>query len=644
MAISSINFLRVSEGLKTFALLDSLRQNTLKLFEEQQRLATGNRLNAPSDDPVLAAQALDLTTLFERQEQVLESIRTADTFLTVTDSTIGEISGLLIDAHSLALENVETVRLPEEREAAAILIDGIIKQLVEVGNRTYAGTQLFGGRETDSSPLSQEAGGVRYVGDTTELQALVELDQSDSFSLTADRLFVTLSTAVQGYVDLNPALTADTRLADVRGANDAGVRLGTIAITETTGVGVFTVDLSEADVMSDVVDKINDAAATAGSTITASLTATGVQIAGGGNSFTIADPGNGYTASDLGIVQSVPGPGPLVGNDLDPKLTVRTTVAALAGGAGVNLAGGLRLTSGLNTATVDTSTATTVQDIINAINTADGVPARAFINSAGTGIDVLNPLSGAELGIGENGGTTAAELGIRSMHGATPLADLNRGQGMGTVTGADIQVIARDGATVDVDLSSATTIQDVIDAINVASAALGNPVTASLVTTGNGISIADNTAGAGSLAVQNLNYSTAGTDLGLIKSVAVGDLSGDDVNGVIPEGVFTALTDLRDALRAGDQVKIQLASQRLETMQDEINRVHGEIGARSQAMQTRLDLTESAVLATQTLLSEVKDLDYTEAVTTFQQAETTLQANLLAGSRLMQLSLMDFLR
>ena len=92
MAISSINFLRVSEGLKAFAVLDSLRSNTLKLFEEEQRLATGNRLNAPSDDPVLAAAAVDLTTLFERQEQLLESIRTADTFLGVTDAAIDEIA------------------------------------------------------------------------------------------------------------------------------------------------------------------------------------------------------------------------------------------------------------------------------------------------------------------------------------------------------------------------------------------------------------------------------------------------------------------------------------------------------------------------------------------------------------------------
>jgi flagellar hook-associated protein 3 FlgL len=56
-----------------------------------------------------------------------------------------------------------------------------------------------------------------------------------------------------------------------------------------------------------------------------------------------------------------------------------------------------------------------------------------------------------------------------------------------------------------------------------------------------------------------------------------------------------------------------------------------------------LQLTEDAVVATRTLLSEVKDLDYTEAITRFQQAQTTLQANLMTGARLMQLSLMDYI-
>jgi len=67
------------------------------------------------------------------------------------------------------------------------------------------------------------------------------------------------------------------------------------------------------------------------------------------------------------------------------------------------------------------------------------------------------------------------------------------------------------------------------------------------------------------------------------------------------------------------------------------------VGARSQAMHNRVAFTEDAVQATKALLSEVKDLDYTEAVTKFQQAQTALQANLLTASRMLNISLLDFL-
>ena len=56
------------------------------------------------------------------------------------------------------------------------------------------------------------------------------------------------------------------------------------------------------------------------------------------------------------------------------------------------------------------------------------------------------------------------------------------------------------------------------------------------------------------------------------------------------------------------------------------------------------ELPVDAVLATEKLLSETRDLDYTTAVTEFQQAQNALQANLMTGAQLLNISLLDFLR
>jgi len=250
--------------------------------------------------------------------------------------------------------------------------------------------------------------------------------------------------------------------------------------------------------------------------------------------------------------------------------------------------------------------------------------------------------------VGENDSNTAELLGIRSLHGGTRLADLNSGRGVNTMPGEpDLRITAKDGSAFEVSLDGAVTVQDVLDRINAAATAAGVNVTAGLATVGNGIRIVDATGGAGTLGVEKLNLSPALDGLGLsglTPDPAATELVGSDVHGVAPDSVFTALLDLYSALKRGDTAGITDAGGRIGTCLESMTRMRGIIGARSQTMTARLALTEDAVIATRKLLSEVKDLDYSEAVTKFQLAQTTLQANLLTGSRLLQLSLMDFVR
>ena len=84
------------------------------------------------------------------------------------------------------------------------------------------------------------------------------------------------------------------------------------------------------------------------------------------------------------------------------------------------------------------STAETVDELLNLFNGAE-LGLLAEINAAGNGINVRSRLSGADFTIGENGGTTATQLGIRTYTGATELADFNRGVGVPTT--ADLETL-----------------------------------------------------------------------------------------------------------------------------------------------------------------------------------------------------------
>jgi flagellar hook-associated protein 3 FlgL len=655
MPVTSVNITRVSNNLQTISLLESLRRNTLGLFLEQNRIASGNKFTAPSEDPVGSSRAIELTEILERQEQILANIRHADSFLAATDSGIGEINDLLSQAYSISSEMVNSTADQSQRTSMAELVKGIINQLVSVGNRTYEGVQLFGGHQTNKPPFTQTTGGVEYVGDTGALTAHVDYAQNPVFNLNGAELFGMMSSQVMGYVDLDPALTEETRLADVAGAANAGVSTGLVRVS-LSPAKTFTVDLSHADTVGDVVDAFNTAAAAAGLNVSpggdfeAGLNAAGSGIAlnVGGGTVSVADVGQGVTARDLGLRAT--NAAAVDGQDLKAKVTTTTRIDSLFGGTGASL-GSITLQQGLVSKTIDLSGAETIGDVLNAIN-GSGQSVLAEINEAGNGLNVINRVSGLRMSIGEAGGDTADLLGIRSMRGDTTLSQLNDGRGVGALQGkADFNIVTRDGSSVEVSLDGATTIDGVLARINDAAAAAGVNVTASLATSGNGIQLVDGTIGAGTFQVVALNYSTAAQDLGILQAdtAGTGTILGSDVNAVQVNSVFSALYQLYDALTATNpshvqETQITRAAETIKTFMTRASQLQGTVGARSQAMTTRLHMTEDAVTSTRALLSDVKDLDYTEAITKFQQAQTALQGNLMTGSRTMQLSLMNFLQ
>jgi flagellar hook-associated protein 3 FlgL len=547
------------------------------------------------------------------------------------------MTDLLRQAQTLASANVGSDVSADQRGAAAAIVSSLYNQMLSLANKQSQGVYLFGG-DSGQAPFVSDQSGVRFVGSTQALQNRFDESAILPFMVDGNDVFGALSSRIQGSADLTPILTNSSRLADLRGAADGGVHGGAIVLSN--GATTKTVDLSTADTIGNVIDLIN-AAAVGG--ITASIAPGGAGLlinATGADNITLTDSG-GTCASDLGIIRAIPiGAGAnITGAALNPNLTPLTNLADLRGGLGMDPTG-LIITDGQKTATIDLSTATTVEDLLNLINhSGTGVLAR--LSESGTGIDILNPVQGTKMTIAENGGTTAADLGVRSFSPSSLLAELNGGKGVTTVPGADIQITRRDGTNFSVDLSGLNTIQNVINAINSADA--GGGVTASFATTGNGIILTDSTVG-GSLTVGSLSASPAAADLGIGGSSTTGLITGIDVNSIEATGIFGNLGKLRSALLSSDQSGITHAAEALQKDLERITRFHGQVGAQVKEFEARQNRLADQNVATKAMLSELEDTDFNEAITRFQALQTALQANLQTTGRLLDLTLLDFLQ
>ncbi len=645
MAISPINLSRISQNLRFGLLTDSLRTSQIELLNTQAQIASGRTFVNPSDDPTSAARAADLTQALQRQQQYVANLQHGDNTLAAADDAITEITSLLIEANDIAIQDVGNLTSTAERQADAELIAAIRQQLQVVGNRQFDGRYLFAGRDTTEQPFINTLGGIAYTGDTGEFVTRASDDLDIVVNVPGNVLFGALSAKLASTVDLSPTLTADNRIEDLRGASGQGIPGGVLVFNEAGGVGAFTVDLTDPDTIGDVVDLINAAAADAGSTLTAAVGSTGITITPGGGEVVISDTGTGTLAASLGILTTTPTTAQIDGADLGARVTSLTPVDLLSDGTGIDLVGGLTITNGGETVTVDVRGAETVQDIINRINGC-GLSVLATINHDGTGIDIFNQVSGTSLSISEGTGTTATDLGIRTFNSSVLLTDLNDGSGIVRDEGGnDLRITAKDGSAFEVNLDTALTIGDVIDLINTAATDAGVSVSASLGVYDNGIRLVDTTGGGGDLSVASLGLSTVAQDLGLEEpaSGTQTELTGADVNPIRTEGVLTALLDLESALRDDDTREITRAAQRLEPLVNEVTRVQGIIGAHSQGARDLLAQSMDTADSTEIFLSQIQDLDYAAAVTELQATTTQFQATMQTSSAMLNLSLLDFL-
>ena len=113
-----------------------------------------------------------------------------------------------------------------------------------------------------------------------------------------------------------------------------------------------------------------------------------------------------------------------------------------------------------------------------------------------------------------------------------------------------------------------------------------------------------------------------------------------------PVGVpyFKAIEDLMVAIQTSDAANMQRGIAEMDDMHQSMAMATADVGARMNQVDMQIDLIDENVLRLKTTLSEVQDLDYTEAVTRMNKQMMALQASMSSFSKISQLSLFDYIR
>jgi flagellar hook-associated protein 2 len=361
-----------------------------------------------------------------------------------------------------------------------------------------------------------------------------------SYSLQVAQLVTTQQLISTGFTDPTSApvgagtitieeggggLATETPLAELNGG--AGVGRGQFRITDKSGASAV-IDTTSAVTLDDVVNDINTST---NISVRASIKDNHLVLTdtsgGTASNLIVQDLGTGTSATDLGIASNTTGTS-ITGTAIN-YISSTTTLAQLNDGRGIQLGtgnGDLKLTlKNGSTVTVNLATAKTVGDVVNAINAAAGTKLTASIPSGSSGIQLTdNTGGGGTLSVADVNGSKAAEgLGLLGSTSGTTiqgkaviagldstlLSSLKGGAGLNL---GEITVTDRQGNSKTIDLSGASSVQDVLDDINNNGTAL---VKASLKSSGNGIQITDTSGGTGNLTIADANGGTSAEQLGI---------------------------------------------------------------------------------------------------------------------------------
>ena len=320
---------RSSDSLVTQRLLSQLQTGQKRLLQVEQQLGTGRRIQLSSEDPASAGRALTLQRLLEIKDQLQSNLSTSQSYLNATDTALGGVADLLSDARGMAILAADSTTSDLERQALSVEIESVITQMLNVGNQSFRGRYLFAGTESTEIPFDVVNGYIRYSGNDVTYRTLADSDLFFETNVPGQELFGAVSSEVKG-IDLNPALSANTQLADLLGGR--GITEGSIVVSD--GTSSSTISLEGARTLGDVVGLI-ESQPPAGRELKVTIGASGLTVSidqAGGGSLIIRDLPGGITAAELGIARdgglaSVP----IVGADLDPVLRLTTPVADILG-------------------------------------------------------------------------------------------------------------------------------------------------------------------------------------------------------------------------------------------------------------------------------------------------------------------------
>lgn len=268
-------FVRVTQGIVIQRVLSDLSYQTRRLLDLQRQLSTGQKVNAPSDDPLATRRAIAAQSEIAGNQQYISNISNIGPFLSDSETALRTVHSFLQRANELTIQGLNDTNTQQHRNEIANEVNQIIEGVLSQANAISGGRYVFGGTRTLAEPFdaTRDANGevttVAYAGNSEKLGVEISKGVVLSINVTGEEAFSSTSPAtvdvIQTLIDIRDNLrSSDTaaleiNLAALENAEDqtliAVTRIGAVQrrIEDVTS-NLDEVNIQLQEVISDNID------------------------------------------------------------------------------------------------------------------------------------------------------------------------------------------------------------------------------------------------------------------------------------------------------------------------------------------------------------------------------------------------------
>jgi len=146
--------------------IDSILNQQAKLNQTQLQLATGKKVLKPSDDPAVATQLLNLSSLKANNLQFDRNINTAQNELELQESVLASSGNVLQRVRELVIQANNATQSSQTRSAIADEISNLADELLQLSNsKSPSGEYIFAGYNSRTPAFAKSGTSYVYQGD-----------------------------------------------------------------------------------------------------------------------------------------------------------------------------------------------------------------------------------------------------------------------------------------------------------------------------------------------------------------------------------------------------------------------------------------------------------------------------------------------